>query len=64
MLAVMIGGDDDVFHLATMLFNLHMMWCGRMLWWGEVDGHIEGFLLLSGCVLRVACCACDEGDNK
>ena len=60
MLAVMIGNDDDVFHLATsVLFNLHMMWCG-MLWWDEVDGHFEGFLLLSGCVLRassgVFCC--------
>ena len=29
-----------------------------MLWWvvGEVDGHFEGFLLLSGCGLRVAWC--------
>ena len=28
-----------------------------MVWYvvvGEVDGHFEGFLLLSGCVLRVA----------
>ena len=57
MLAVMIGNDDDVFHLVCYLTcTCGVVCCGG----GEVDGHFEGFLLLSGCVLRassgVFCC--------